>query len=227
MYFTKTLGFGLSAAMALCGPALPQDAADQSLTRYAVHVVRVPKEPWTGMGVYLGKGLVLTAGHVAGAFWNTVDVGIAGKMLPTEVLKRGRFSDVDLALLSIDDEELPVSLRLRRMPICGQPPRTGEDVIVAIPEGIARSRVIAPARIPKDLDPKFRTAISDVATTGNSGSGVFDANQKCLLGIISAKIQSFETKLENGHPAKIAHDIAKYFVPAPVISQFIPANYHY
>jgi hypothetical protein len=30
--------------------------------------------------------------------------------------------------------------------------------------------------------------ISDVATTGNSGSGVFDAGQKCLLGIMSRKI---------------------------------------
>jgi hypothetical protein len=227
MHFLKVLCFGFIAVMALGSPARPQDAADQSLILYAVHVVRVPKEPWTGTGVYLGKGLVLTAGHVAGAFWNTVDVEIAGKMLPTKVLKRGRFSDVDLALLSIDDEQLPVSIRLRRMPICEQPPRTGEDVIVAIPEGIARSHVIAPARIPKDLDPKFRTAISDVATTGNSGSGVFDATQKCLLGIISAKIQSTETKLENGHAVKVMHDIAKYFVPAPMISQFIPANYRY
>jgi hypothetical protein len=30
--------------------------------------------------------------------------------------------------------------------------------------------------------------IKDVATTGNSGSGVFDLGQKCLLGIMSRKI---------------------------------------
>ena len=30
--------------------------------------------------------------------------------------------------------------------------------------------------------------ISDVAPSWNSGSGVFDAGQKCLLGIISRKI---------------------------------------
>jgi hypothetical protein len=30
--------------------------------------------------------------------------------------------------------------------------------------------------------------ISDVATTGNSGSGVFDAGSKCLLGIVSRKL---------------------------------------
>jgi hypothetical protein len=30
--------------------------------------------------------------------------------------------------------------------------------------------------------------ITDAATTGNSGSGVFDAGNKCLLGIMSRKI---------------------------------------
>ena len=35
--------------------------------------------------------------------------------------------------------------------------------------------------------------ISDVATTGNSGSGVFDAGNKCLLGIMSRKILRGQT----------------------------------
>ena len=187
----------------------------------------VPKENWTGLGVYLGNGLVLTAGHVAGAFWNTVRVQIAGQDLSTEVIKRGSLADVDLALLSIDDSKLPVSLQLRRMPICKIPPWPGEQVIVAIPEAIARSHVISPALLPKDIAPKFRTAISDVATTGNSGSGVFDARMKCLLGIISAKISVSQVERESGQTSKKAHDIAKYFVPAPVIAQFIPPEYRF
>lgn len=221
MHFAKRVGFGLIAAAALNGPAHTQDV-DQSLRLYAVHVVRVPKENWTGTGVYLGNGLVLTAGHVAGSFWNTIHVEIAGQDLATEVIKRGQFSDVDLALVSIDDTKLPVSLRLRRMSICKQAPWPGEDVIVAIPEGIARSHVISPLRLPNDLAPKFRTAISDVATTGNSGSGVFDESRKCLLGIISAKIQQSGFKQENGHPVRETRDVAKYFVPAPTIAEFIP-----
>jgi hypothetical protein len=42
--------------------------------------------------------------------------------------------------------------------------------------------------LPFSIPRKFSTLISDVATTGNSGSGVFDAGNKCLLGIMSRKI---------------------------------------
>jgi S1-C subfamily serine protease len=227
MRFAKPICFGLIAIVALSCPARSQDDPDQSLRLYAVHVIRVPKENWTGQGVYLGNGLVLTAGHVAGAFWNTVRVEIAGQELSTEVLKRGSLSDADLALVSIDDSKLPVSLRLRRMPICQKPPWPGEQVIVAIPEGIAQSHVISPALLPRDIAPKFRTAISDVATTGNSGSGVFDARMKCLLGIISAKISASQDEHDNGQTLKKTRDIAKSFVPGPVIAQFIPPQYRF
>ena len=93
-------------------PTLETRDLEETLKPFAVHVVRVPKENWTGEGVYLGRGLVLTAGHVAGAFIHTVHVQTAGLDLPTQVLKRGWYSPTDdsatdLALLSIDDTELP------------------------------------------------------------------------------------------------------------------------
>jgi hypothetical protein len=221
----------VAAATMLALPAHSQDV-DQSLQLYAVHVVRYPKENWTGQGVYLGNGLVLTAGHVAGSFLHTVHVEIAGQELPTEVLKRGSFSntdpaDVDLALISIDDTKLPVSLRLRRMTLCKPPPRPNEEVIVATPEGIARSHVIPPNLIPPGVAAKFHTAISDVATTGNSGSGVFDARAGCLLGIVSAKIQGYPTGQRNKPGAGEKRDIAKVFVPASTIADFIPPQYRF
>jgi hypothetical protein len=203
--------------------------ADQSLRIYAVHIMRVPQQSWTGYGVYLGNGLVITAAHVAGsAFLSTIKVEIAGQLLPAKMLKEGSFRGVDLTLLSIDERELPASLRLRRMPVCKMAPTPGEEVIVAIPEGIARSHVVAPALLPRNLEPKFRTAISDVATTGNSGSGVFDADQKCLLGIISAKIRGFRNGSANApDSAKEPKDLAKYFVPAVAITAFIPPELHF
>ena len=67
-------------------------------------------------------------------------------------------------------------------------PWPGEPVIVAVPEGTARSHVMLPALLPTNVQKRFSTVIRDVATTGNSGSGVFDAGQKCLLGIMSRKI---------------------------------------
>jgi hypothetical protein len=226
MRIATALCFGYIASVALCCPAHSQDA-DQSLRLYAVHVVRVPKENWTGTGVYLGNGLVLTAGHVAGSFWNTIHVEIAGQDLPTEVIKRGQFSDVDLALVSIDDSKLPISLRLRRMPLCQRASWPGEEVIVATPEGLARSHVIPPALLPPNTEPRFRAAIRDVATTGASGSGVFDANKECLLGIVSGKITQSRIKQVNGHAVKEPYDVAKFFVPAATIAEFIPPEYRF
>jgi len=64
--------------------------------------------------------------------------------------------------------------------------------------------------------------ISDVATTGNSGSGVFDAASKCLLGIMSRKIM---VRVDPADPKSELRDYAKYFVPAATITSFIPSQY--
>jgi hypothetical protein len=123
-------------------------------------------------------------------------------------------------LLGIDQTKLPIGLQMRRMPLCRKPSFVGESMIVAIPEGTVRSRIISPLKIPPNLRAGFSTAIEDVATTGNSGSGVFDAATKCLLGIMSRKVFSRD---EAGNE----HDIAKYFVPAGVIADFMPAKHRF
>jgi hypothetical protein len=83
---------------------------------------------------------------------------------------------------------------------------------------------MSPSLLPSDLSAKFRTAISYVAETGNSGAGVFDANEKCLLGIISRKISGIQIKQMNGQAVREQVDIAKYFVPASEIAKFMPPD---
>jgi hypothetical protein len=222
----RSLCFGALSSAALSLAAWGQ-APDQSLELHAVTLVSGPKDGWAGNGVYLGSGLILTAAHVAGAPGSAVKLQIGGRDLAGRVVRQGQFPELDLALISLDDGQLSVSLRLRRMTICKRPPSPGENVIVAIPGAIARSHVISPSLLPRKLAAKFQTAISDVATTGNSGSGVFDANEKCLLGIISAKIWVSELRRENGQTVKERFDIAKYFVPSPVITAFIPPQYRF
>ena len=39
---------------------------DDSLRVYAVNIIRHPTESWTGKGIYLGKGLIITVAHVVG-----------------------------------------------------------------------------------------------------------------------------------------------------------------
>jgi hypothetical protein len=188
---------------------------DDSLRLYAVNI-------GTNYGIYLGKGLIITAAHVLGSESQPeYIVHIAGMDLPAKTIMRSSFELRDLALLSVDEQKLPIYLQMRRMPLCEKAPWVGEPVIVAIPEGTARSRVMSPSFLPPSYRTMFSTLISDVATTGNSGSGVFDAGQKCLLGIMSRK---FSVRADAKSELK---DIAKYFVPASTIRAFIQTHYRW
>ena len=220
-----TIGLVLAAAaLASLGFAHAQPA-DDSLRIYAVNIIQDPPQSWTGYGIYLGRGLVITAAHVVGSAARTKpSVRIAGMDLPATAIKEGIFERVDLTLLSIDEQKLPIYLQMRRMPLCEKKPWPGEPVIVAIPEETARSHIMSPQLLPVKYRRKFPTVISDVATTGNSGSGVFDAGNKCLLGIMSLKIF---VKPNDKDAESAQKDIAKYFVPASTIRAFIPTEYRF
>jgi S1-C subfamily serine protease len=207
----------------LAGHSTAGDLPDfESLRVYAVNVHRTPMQTWgPGYGIYLGNGLFITAAHVVGEGWLTrPKVVIDGQEYPTRVVKEGSSEGTDLTLLSVDERELPVRLGLRRNPLCADPPRPGENVVTVVPEGTARSKILSPEKLPLGVR-KYNTVISDVAGTGNSGSGVFDAEHKCLLGIMSKKISVSRTR-PNGKTQTT--DIAKYFVPASAIADFIPAE---
>jgi hypothetical protein len=148
-------------------------------------------------------------------------VVIAGREYPTRVVKEGSFEGTDLTLMSIEENLLPMRLRLRRIALCKAPPWPGQQVVTVVPEGVARSHIIAPERLPIQVR-KFSTVIADVAYTGNSGSGVFDAQHRCLLGIMSRKISQTRAGPDTGKGE--IRDIAKYFVPASEIVGFLPAD---
>lgn len=221
---STVLGFGCAALAIALTPVPAKAQSDRAeLTALAVHINHTPQQSWPGYGIYLGNGLILTAAHVAGDFAQTKPhVIIAGQDLPAALVKQGSLDSVDLTLLSIDGTKLPVGLQMRRTPLCEHPPFAGEKVVVAIPEGTAPSKILPRQAIPADLRGRFDTTIADVATTGNSGSGVFDAGNLCLMGIISRKLSVTSSSIIGG-PARTT-DIAKYFVPAAQIKAFIPQN---
>jgi hypothetical protein len=123
---------------------------DDSLRIYAVDIWQEPPQSWgPARGVYLGKGLVLTAAHVVAPVARTKPtVHIAGMELPATAIREGNFERVDLTLLSIDEQKLPIYLQMRRMSLCDNKPWPGESVIVAIPEGTARSHIMLPSLLP-------------------------------------------------------------------------------
>jgi hypothetical protein len=206
--FILCLVFALPSYGRAAGP-------DDSVLAYAVGVNG-------GAGIYLGKGLILSVAHVVGGgIFNKPKVIIVGQTLIATVVKESPFEQLDLALLEIDEAGLPVRLRLRRIPLCQGQPWPGEEVVSLSAQGPVRSRVLSPKALPPGVK-KFSTVIRDVATTGNSGSGVFDAQRKCLLGIMSRKISQVGVQKATG--TKTTVDIAKYFVPASTIAKFMPAQ---
>lgn len=210
------------ALLALLPNTSSAENADNSLLAYAVNVHRTPVQSWPGYGIFMGKGIFITAAHVVGRAWMTrPKVVIDGQEYPTRVLKEGSLEETDLTLLSVEESLLPMRLRLRRGKLCKEPPWPGEQVVTVIPEKTVRSYILAPERLPIGVR-KFSTVIADVAQTGNSGSGVFDVQQRCLLGIMSRKISQSRTRADTGKTE--THDIAKYFVPAAEIAAFLPAD---
>ncbi len=205
--------FIIMAAANIYVPAHAQDS-DDDLRVYAVRVINTsPFKPFPGYGIYLGHGLFITAAHVVGrwALFENPRIRIAGEELPASVIKKGSFEQTDLALLSVDETSLPFRLRLRRGPLCKALPNPGTSVVVVYPERTVRSRIFSPRFIPPMLRTKYNTLLSEVQ---GSGAGAFDAERKCLLGIMSASVPTYRGLNRR----------AEYFVPAAKIADFLPAE---
>jgi hypothetical protein len=220
-------GLGLLAMTQIFASVNAQTTDDDSLKIYAVNVAKTPpfKKQYTGYGIYLGQGTVITAAHVVGhwPFFTHPRVLVAGLDLPAQVLKLGSAEQVDLALLAVDQTQLPVSLRLRRNPLCHMPLVVGMEVIDVVPERTSRARIISTLSIAPILRDRFDTLIDHVE---GSGSGIFDARRKCLLGIASAEVLRYNSQMRNGQVRYRPADFAGYFVSAAKIAKFLPEDLH-
>jgi hypothetical protein len=198
---------------------------DDSLQIYAANVVHAApfKSPFIGHGIYLGSGKIITAAHVIGRWplFKNLRVLIAGQDLPAEVIKLSEFDDADLALLSVDQSRLPISLQLRRNPICREPLMPGANVAIVLPEDTTRSQIISPQLIAALYRTKFSSLTKDL---GRSGSGVFSIEKKCLLGIMSRKIPKVSYHKEGRNIVAQPDGFAGYFAP---VFDFVPPEFRF
>ena len=189
---------------------------DDDLKVYATSIINIApfRRPISGYGVYLGQGAFLTAAHVVGHWSLFINprILIGDQELSATVTKRGSFEQTDLALLAVDEKLLPVSLRLRRNPLCKMPLYVGTKVAVVYPERTVRSQIISPALVSRENRIRFGSLINDVQV---SGAGAFVAERHCLLGIMSASVPT-NYRGQDGR--------AGYFVPASKIAEFLPAE---
>jgi hypothetical protein len=219
-------------AVALLAPASARaQSSDDNLRVYAVGVSRADPFiwPYSGYGIYLGESAIITAAHVVGHWplFSNPTVTIAGREIEAKVIKKGEFPQLDLAQLSVEQASLPVSLRPRRNPLCKEPPDIGTNVVVVSPDQTVRSQIISPQAIAPQYRTLFGTLISEPHV---SGSGVFDADKKCLVGIMSAAVMRNSLMGAAVIPLSLKttwDDRAGYFVPASMISDFLPAHYRF
>ena len=227
MRFALFLRFTIIAAASISAPVYAQ-IPDDEFKIYAVGVLNVAPfaRPFSGYGVYLGQNAVITPAHVVGRWPLFMDpiISIAGREVPAKVVKKGSFPQLDLALLVVSDTALPMSLGLRRDPLCKAIPSPGTAVIVVSPERAERSQIVSA----RTIGPRDRSQFSSLINEPHSsGSGVFDPERRCLLGIMSAAVMKqddFRTVPDRPYIGLRWDRSAGYFVPASTITEFIPAH---
>jgi hypothetical protein len=221
------LSFALIAAALPSAPVHAQNTDDE-LRVYAAGILKSGPFIWpfSGYGIYLGQNAVITAAHVVGRWplFSNPTISIADQETSAKVIKKGSFPQLDLALLVVADSALPVSLRLRQNPLCKTMPSVGTSVVVVYPDRTERSQIISA----KAIEPRARSYFGSLIDERHvSGSGVFDPEKKCLLGIMSAAVMKhidFRTAPERPHIGLQWDKSAGYFVPASVITNFLPAH---
>ena len=181
-------------------------AADDDFEIYAASILNV--SPFgrrvSGYGIYLGQGAVLTVAHVVGP-WTLLDsptISIAGKEVPAQIIKKGAFPKLDLALLVIDEDAgLPLSVRLRQNRLCRTAPPAGTSVVIVSPREIVRSQTVPVNTVAAKYWSQFSTLVSE---PHGSGSAVCRRRKKmyrryyeccCAKGI----------HLQNGASASFTH----------------------
>ena len=121
----------------------------------------------------------------------------------------------------MDQSLLPISLQLRRNPVCHESLVPGANVAIVLPESIMHSQIISPQLIAAPYREKFNSLTKDL---GRSGSGVFSVQKKCLLGIMSRKIPKVSYHKEGRNIVVQSDGFAGYFVP---VFDFIPPKFRF
>jgi hypothetical protein len=161
-----------------------------SFEPYSVEILQGGLLRAAGAGIYLGKGFVITAGHVAqlsGA------VRGDGQVVVVSLIKRGD-RGIDLSLLHGAESNYPPKVQAAHLQLCAKQPAPGTAAVLVTPGRITDTHLVDPSALNPESRAKWGTMIADVETAGRSGSGVFQTDEKCLLGILSALITNNGTQ---------------------------------
>ncbi|MDR3438048.1 serine protease [Telmatospirillum sp.] len=210
------------ALLLLPTAVLADDRSPQSLSPADVGVrVEKPAGDGThfsqGSGVFIGRGLVLTAAHVVKVDpANTkVTVLLDGWRLDGTLVFDGQRENVDLALILLPPEVLSEKRRTQaQVPVCAANPGPNQPVAVASMGTVTNAATI-PTAITSDLQTgTWTNLLSTGFHQGNSGGGVFNPQQGCLWGILNMEMSG--PSQTNGQLIDLTA-----FVPASKITPFL------
>ena len=203
--------FGIALVAPLLVATVVHGAAQkQSTLPSAIAVGIFVDGAQSGSGIYLKSGLVITAAHLT-SVEARMSVKIAGGVLPATVLKQGSFDDVDLSLLSVDQEKLPPSIAPLDVQICDAPPwrgltsRTRHGLSSKLDLPVWSGRGSCPIR----YEVSFLHGSLTLLLPEIQGRAYLIPTTNAYSGIMSRKYMAADK------------DIAKYFVPAAQIREFV------
>jgi S1-C subfamily serine protease len=188
----RILAIVVALALCPCGPLLADDAPASSApptpSALGVHVQKAAGDGVHfshGQGIYIGGGLVLTAAHVVNydPAHPGVTIRLDGALVRGEVIFDSLQKDTDLALIKLEASALSAKRRQQAyVAVCARNAAPERKVLVVQELDVKQSVTLdAPLRtIGKD----GTNILMMPVRPGNSGTGVFDQESGCLLGVV-------------------------------------------
>lgn len=153
--------------------------------------IRSGERTFSGGGVWLGDGEVLTAFHL---FYepprvlqpsDQVSIVFRGVVIPAKVVFHGDLRDNDLAMLKLEHDQVPSKLATLDTPsVCGDVEPVGAPLYITAYDAVY-STTASPVGTMMHKGKTWARAVTSIVSHGVSGSPVFDKGSGCLAGIIS------------------------------------------
>jgi hypothetical protein len=153
--------------------------------------IRSGERTFSGGGVWLGDGEVLTAFHL---FYepprilqpsDQVSVVFRGVTIPAKVVFHGDLHDNDLAMLKLERDQTPAKLATLDAPsVCGDVEPVGASLYITAYDAVY-STTASPVGAVMYKGKTWSKAVTSIVSHGVSGSPVFDKRTGCLAGVIS------------------------------------------
>lgn len=223
--YPAAAGASIIALVVASSTTVLAQTPDDSLKIYTIELEKAfPfQQPTKGYGIYLGSGLILTTSHFVGRWHYLASYGISlpGEKLPAYIMKNNDAQQSNLALLSVDETRLPLQLRLRRNPLCTDPLKSGDVVVVVNLERVTRDLVVPAEDIPRNLRQNNATFVDEIHAPG---SGIFYARTKCFAGIVETLLMKYTARKEGERSMPQTAGFKTRFIPARVIAAFLPEH---